>query len=93
MKRKYYVSYYEAFPIFEPAEGGYYYEGRQLIDSIKVGSLKRARRILKAESANLEHDFVGKNHSYHQGRHIGDATYLYIETVKGKHESGWHPYC
>ena len=38
MKRKYYVSYYEAFPIFEPAEGGYYYEGRQLIDSIKVGS-------------------------------------------------------
>ena len=24
---KYYLTYYEAYPIYEPAEGGYYYEG------------------------------------------------------------------
>lgn len=28
---KYYLTYYEAYPIYEPAEGGYYYEGRNAI--------------------------------------------------------------
>ena len=28
---KYYLTYYEAYPIYEPAEGGYYYEGRTAI--------------------------------------------------------------
>lgn len=28
---KYYLTYYEAYPIYEHAEGGYYYEGREAI--------------------------------------------------------------
>ena len=28
---KYYLTYYEAYPIYEPAEGGYYYEGRTAV--------------------------------------------------------------
>ena len=28
---KYYLTYYEAYPIYEPAEGGYYYEGRNAV--------------------------------------------------------------
>lgn len=26
---KYYITYYEEYPIYEPAEGGYYYAGNQ----------------------------------------------------------------
>lgn len=92
-KISYFVSYYEGFPIYEPAEGGYYYEGRQLVDSIKVGSLKKARRIMRAEAENLELPYIRRNMSYRQGEHIGDSEYIYIETVQGIHESGYHPYC
>ena len=37
------ISHYEKYPIYEPAEGGYYYEGRRLVDSIlreKGGKIK-----------------------------------------------------
>lgn len=29
---KYYITYYEAYPIYEPAEGGYYYEGINAVE-------------------------------------------------------------
>lgn len=93
MKHRYFVSWYEAFPIFEPAEGGYYYEGRELVDSIRVGSLKKARKIMKAEAEEMGCDFIGKNYSRVSGRYIGDAQYIYVETVQGIHKSGRHPYC
>lgn len=28
-----YISHYEEYPIYEPAEGGYYYAGNQLVES------------------------------------------------------------
>ena len=28
-----YISHYEEYPIYEPAEGGYYYQGNQLVTS------------------------------------------------------------
>jgi hypothetical protein len=48
-RRRYYVSLYEGYPIYEPAESGYYYEGERLVNCITVGSLKRARRVMKRE--------------------------------------------
>ena len=92
-RRHYFVSWYEGYPIYEPAEGGYYYEGERLIQSIKVGSLKRARRIMRQNAENLEFTNIGKNYSSRQGKYIGDSEYIYIETVQGIHEHGWHPYC
>lgn len=92
-KNKYFVSFYEAYPIYEPAEGGYYYEGEQLVESIKVGSLKRARRIMRREAANLGFTCIGSNSSSLRGKYIGESEYIYIETVRGIHEHGWHPYC
>lgn len=38
-----YLSYYEEFPIYEPAEGGYYYPGNQLINSERL-SKRQAKR-------------------------------------------------
>ena len=37
-----YLSHYVMYPIFEPAEGGYYYEGVQLVNSIRLS--KRAAK-------------------------------------------------
>ena len=92
-KTRYFVSFYEAFPIYEPAEGGYYYEGEQLVDSILVGSLKKARRVMRREAERLEFTSIGCNNSSKRGEYIGESEYIYIETVKGIHEHGWHPYC
>ena len=36
---KYYLTYYEAYPIYEPAEGGYYYEGRNCVEWAESESL------------------------------------------------------
>ena len=42
---KYYLTYYEAYPIYEHAEGGYYYEGRT------------ASHWWEIEDVNLSRDF------------------------------------
>lgn len=38
-----YISYYEQYPIYEPAEGGYYYPGNCLVDS-KRKSKRQCRK-------------------------------------------------
>lgn len=102
MKRKnrkwYYVSYYESYPIFEPAEGGYYYEGVGLQNFERFGSLKSAQRFLRKKieecGGKVEFDYIGKYEARkHESNKIGDSWYLRIETVCGKHERGWYPYC
>lgn len=40
----YYVTYYRNYPIFEPAEGGYYYSGREIIDSQSFTNRRKAKR-------------------------------------------------
>lgn len=30
-----YITHYEEYPIYEPAEGGYYYSGNKVVDSEK----------------------------------------------------------
>lgn len=37
-----YLSYYQEYPIYEPAEGGYYYPGNELVNSSRMS--KRACR-------------------------------------------------
>ena len=37
-----YLSYYEEYPIYEPAEGGYYYSGAELVESERLS--KRAAK-------------------------------------------------
>lgn len=88
-KRFYYVSYYEDFPIYEAAEGGYYYPGTELIACYKVGSLKRARSLYKKLLSEYDLPENGRE----SGRYIGDSRMLKIETIAGKHESGYIPYC
>lgn len=44
MATYYYVSYVEEYPIYEPAEGGYYYAGEQVMNYRKFSSWKKANK-------------------------------------------------
>ena len=53
-----YVIHYEEYPIFEPAEGGYYYAGIQMVESERL-SKRAAKKLFKelwkqAKEENLE---------------------------------------
>lgn len=101
----YYVTEYEQYPIYEPAEGGYYYTGTTLCHHIKTTSLKKARKLLKRLARNFfdsegrldneTEDYINSasNHIYLSSNHIGEGMEWHIETRLGKHEHGWHPYC
>lgn len=39
-----YLTQYEFYPIYEPAEGGYYYEGSRIVCSIKLSKNQAKRR-------------------------------------------------
>jgi hypothetical protein len=41
-----YLTHYEEYPIYEPAEGGYYYAGIQMVESKKL-SKRAAKRLFK----------------------------------------------
>ena len=40
----YYVTYYEEYPIYEPAEGGYYYAGSRNVSVREFKSWRKARQ-------------------------------------------------
>lgn len=55
MATYYYVSYVEEYPIYEPAEGGYYYTGEQVMNYRKFSSWKKANKCFqKWKKAFLE---------------------------------------
>lgn len=102
---KYYVTCYSQYPIFEPAEGGYYYEGTTIEWYTPTKSLRRARKLLKraVEEYYKEEGFWSEeveegirdtaNHFYHVSKYIGDGMEWHIETKLGRHEHGYKPYC
>ena len=95
-----YVSHYSCYPIFESAEGGYYYEGVQLDCSVCVRTIEKAKERLAKEAEALGYEvleayYEGRkavSEDYH-GKYIGDGSFLIIESRKGMHESGYVPYC
>lgn len=101
-----YLSHYEEYPIYEPAEGGYYYAGAELTFSTKL-SLRQAKRDLKAmatelleqgytESSNwhpkTDNMLPGKRYSLHS-KYIGEGDFWVIERKSGSFTKGYEPYC
>ena len=91
-RKIYYVSLYKNYPIYEPAEGGYYYEGRELYEYKKTYSLKKARRVLRKMATEYEL-CCGRNMAWTDGKYIGDGYTAKIETKLGNYESGYVPFC
>lgn len=84
-KTKYYVTVYERYPIYEPAEGGYYYDGRYPIESVICYNYKRAKKILDK--------MADKYDVYTIRRYVGEGYDVHIEQKYGQYTSGRQIYC
>lgn len=91
-----YVSYYENYPIYEPAEGGYYYEGRTLVKSERLSRRQAKKQFSEiVKEALQDEDWVYDGHwkVYEKSNYIGEGSFYCIEKKKGSHISGYKPYC
>lgn len=89
-----YLTHYTEYPIYEPAEGGYYYTGRQAGSFYRLNSVKQAKRKLEKLMKELEDEgfIVCEDYAYLPSRYIGEGEEWRIEKVYGSHNSGWCPY-
>lgn len=97
-KFPYYVSVYDKYPIYEPAEGGYYYEGRQIVHSKGFNTYEEAdayaKELFDDEKDSYEHNYAGNGTYECDGRYIGDGVLISIENNKDytKNEAGYQIY-
>ena len=103
MKGRYYVTLYNKYPIYEPAEGGYYYEGREISWSFPFQEYRKARRFLKkcfkdcvaCKDTEDKYWHTNANHSRFGvgSKYIGEGWYVVLERKQGSEVKGWEPYC
>ena len=89
-----YLTHYTEYPIYEPAEGGYYYSGREAGSFYRLNSVKQAKRKLAKMKKELEREGfeVCDDCAFLDSRYIGEGEQWRIEKVYGSYNSGWHPY-
>lgn len=92
----FYVTYYQEYPIYEPAEGGYYYPGRDAIYSKGFNTKEEAEaHVEELKNEDGEGGWEKYSDGYiRNGKYVGDAEWLVIETRKTylSQEKGWEPY-
>lgn len=105
----FYVSYITEYPIYEPAEGGYYYAGTVVEECYKFDTWKKAnKKYQKMRKAFLEYygaddegirEYVCGGVSKYGGSGVYYASKYIGEgarveiTRKEPREKGWEPYC
>jgi hypothetical protein len=103
-----YLTHYVDYPIYEPAEGGYYYSGREVAETERL-SLRQAKRKLKqiTEEAMKETPCDWKLMTNHRrygylnpgkalirdSEYIGEGERYVIERTQGSLTTGRTPYC
>lgn len=89
-----YLTHYTEYPIYEPAEGGYYYTGREAGESYKFETEAEAIQMLSRMKADLEYEgfTICEDYAFLDSKYIGGGEQWYIEEVYGSRNSGWHPY-
>lgn len=97
-----YISHYEEYPIYESAEGGYYYAGNQLAVSERK-SKRQCRKdfeeiwqkCLEENKDDSEYPWIraNANYIYRNSRYIGEGESYAIERKQGSMEHGYEPYC
>ena len=92
-KNMFYVSYITEYPIYEPAEGGYYYAGTQVQECYKFPTWKQANKcfqkmkrwFLAMHEYEVELGHVGVNEisgvRKFQGFDIGSSVHLYSRYI------------
>ena len=99
----YYVTYYEEYPIYEPAEGGYYYAGSQNVWVREFKSWRKARQFFNKVAKQFVEDSSYDNPYCMYGfpnscakvhsRYIGEGYGIVLTSKKPLEEHGWKPYC
>lgn len=94
-----YITCYEKYAIYEPAEGGYYYEGLQMISTRKIRhgkARKELARLAKQHEADGAHrvSLWRNGLDVAESKYIGDGYEYFIESKRkiGRHAKGWEPY-
>ncbi len=94
-----YLSHYSRYPIFEPAEGGYYYSGVSLVESERL-SKRQAKKNLLEIAKEASEDVFGEWKYLPNSRmvtevskYIGEGDFYVIEKHKGSYIKGYEPYC
>lgn len=102
---KYYLTYYEAYPIYEPAEGGYYYEGRtaikwwesedvdELLNSISNFAEEFGMEKMPFNFDNIKDELKKWGYcvvALTHAKYIGDDEYLVMETERAFHKYEAH---
>lgn len=92
IKGKVYLTHYTEYPIYEPAEGGYYYAGREADTSWECDTLEEAQKQLAEMKEELEADgFIVREDltkATLDSKYIGDGEMWVIEETYGSHNSG-----
>ena len=103
----YYVTEYRNYPIYEPAEGGYYYSGVEIMSSREFKTFRKARQFINRvykDTLKNEMDYVtGASQKFWatrdnqqfgaNGKYIGDGWMYKLERKQGSEVCGWEPYC
>lgn len=105
----YYVSYITEYPIYEPAEGGYYYAGESVEWCCEYRSWKKANRAFQKSRAEFRDYYEFGEGKIIENLHGGCGKYcnpgIYfrsryigdgarVELTRTKpQDRGWHPYC
>ncbi len=105
----YYVSYITEYPIYEPAEGGYYYTGETVQFCRGFSTWKKANRFFQ----KIRKEFLEEHEDTPDrindavwggvGKWVNPAVYYHsryvgegerVELTRTKpHDIGWQPYC
>lgn len=72
-----YISHYEEYPIYEAAEGGYYYAGNQLIESERKSKRACKKELLRIwEECQKENEELGfREDNKEEWKAIADRTH------------------
>ena len=85
-----FLTHYCEYPIYEPAEGGYYYAGNEACGHRHFLTMWGAKRHLAKMRAELEMEgfIVYKDRAYLAGKYIGEGESWVVERKYGSRNSG-----
>lgn len=102
----YYLTYYEEYPIYETAEGGYWYSGCNAMEWAYDESMDAIINYIPKFAKKLDLEIVAEYFfeyseefgsiviAIEKSKYIGEDRYICIEndTNFKSRECGWHPY-
>lgn len=85
-----YLTHYQEYPIYEPAEGGYYYAGNEAYEHYRFLTKWGAKRHLAKMRKELEEEgfIVNEYRACLPSKYVGEGESWVIEKAYGSHNEG-----